>query len=193
MKHIYINTIENSVTIKDNRFKTVKKYENLSKNNSKMLNSIKLIIFAINKITVLDKRYYDEEYLFYITDENILKYIKNNYGFFYKKIDKEWKYDLDNTALSEIGRLLSLLSRFNFIDINYWIEDEEYKMNEKREYLAKLQSEYDSKIQDYLHTIQDLSDDEITEKTCMKLIREIRDIRNEREGIKKQIKKIDRR
>lgn len=193
MKHIYINTIDNSVTIKDRRFKTLKKYENLSKNDIPILNSIKLIIFSINKLMVLDKRYYDEEYLFYITDENILKYIKDNYSFFYKKVDKEWKYDLENKVLSEIGRLLSLLSRFNFIDINYWIEDEEYKINEKRESLAKIQSEYDSKTQDYLHIIQKLNDDEITEKTCMKLIREIRDVRRERENIKKQIKKLDRR
>lgn len=193
MKHIYINTIENSVTIKDRRFKTLQKYENLSKNDIPMLNSIKLIIFSINKLMVLDKRYYDEEYLFYITDENILKYIKDDNSFFYKKVDKEWKYDLENKVLSEIGRLLSLLSRFNFIDINYWIEDEEYRINEKRESLARIQSEYDSKIQDYLHMIQKMDEYELTEKNCVKLIREIRKVRLERDDIKKQIKKLDRR
>lgn len=193
MKYIYINTLENSVTIKDKKLKTLKKYENLSKKNDSMLNSIKLIIFSITKLTVLDKRYFDEEYIFYITDENILKYIKDNNSFFYKKIDKEWKYELDNKTLSETGRLLSLFARFNFKDILFWMEDEEYKANEKREGLAKIQSEYDTKTQDYLHTIQSLKDDEITPKYCMKLILEIRDVRKKREGVKKEIKKLDRR
>lgn len=193
MKYIYINTFINSVTIKDNKLKTIIKYENIARNEDDKLNSIKLIIFSINKIMVLDKQFYDEEYIFNLTDNDMLKYLKDECDFFYKKVNKDWKYELDNKSLSEIGRLLSLLSRFNFKDINYWIEDKEYKRNEKREKLSKIQSEYDLKIQEYLHIIQNLKDEEINKDICIDLIKKIRDTRRERANIKKQIKKLDRR
>lgn len=193
MKYIYINTVNNSVSIKNKKNRLIKKYENISRNNIELLNSTKLLIFALNKIFVMDKNHYnDEEYIFNISDEKLITYLKTEYDFFYEKINKDWKNELDNKTLSELGRLLSLLNKIPFKNVLYWIEDEEYIRNEKYEKYAKMQSEYDEAIQKLLHHIQGLKDKELESDYCISLIKEIRRVRLEREKVKKEIRKIDK-
>lgn len=196
MLNVYIDTFNKEITIRDKKNKLVKKYSNLSTNNAnELLSSIKLLMISLNKIFNMDSRYYDETYMFYITDSNLIEYIKADEFYIRTHIKREWNNELDNRTLSELGNLLKIFEKIGSKDIVYWdIEnDEKYALREEREKLNALQSKLDSEIQDVLHEIQKLKDDEITEAKALSFVMRIRHIRKQRNKVKTNIKNLEQK
>lgn len=196
MLNVYIDTLNKEITIRDKKNKLVKKYSNLSTNNAnELLSSIKLLMISLNKIFNMNSRYYDETYMFYITDSNLIEYIKADEFYIRTHIKREWKNELDNRTLSELGNLLKIFEKIGSKDIVYWdIEnDEKYALREEREKLNALQSKLDSEIQDVLHEIQKLKDDEITEAKALSFVMRIRHIRKQRNKVKTNIKNLEQK
>lgn len=196
MLNIYINTLNKEISIRDNKHKLIKKYSNLSTNNAnELLSSIKLFMISLSKVCNINNHNHDESCMFFITDSTLLRYIKIDEFNIRTHIKKEWKSELDNKTLSSLGNLLSLFSKFKNKDIVYWdVEnDEKYELREKREKFNQLQSEIDIEIQDILHEIQLLEDEEITEPKSLSCIMKIRHLRRKRNKIKTDIKKIEQK
>lgn len=197
MLNVYINTLNNEITLRDRKNKLIKKYSNLStkKSSSELLSAIKLLMISLNKIFNLNNRYYDETYMFYISNNELVNYIKADEFNIRTHIKKEWKKDLDNKTLSELGNLLNIFSKIGSKDIVYWDmeTDERYALREQRELLNQQQSELDTKIQDILHEIQILKDDEITEAKALSFVMNIRHLRKRRNKIKDNIKNLEQK
>lgn len=193
MIYVYIDKNERCVTFKNNKKKLIKEYNNIStKNSTDKLISIKLLIYSINKIFNLNKRFNDENYIFYINDESLIKYIKDE-NYFYEKVNAEWKNELDEKTYSELGNFLKMFKRIYGKDILYWIKDELYSLSNEKENLYLKQSKCDIKIQDILHEIRNLNKDEITPKISVDLVEQLREIGQVRVDIKNKIKNIEQK
>lgn len=196
MLNIYINTLNNEITFRDGKNRLVKQYSNLSTQKSnELLSSIKLLMISLNKIFNMNNRYYDEVYMFYITNNELLDYIKADEFNIRTHIKRDWKNELDNKTLSELGNLLNIFKKIDSKDIVFWDmeNDERYALRVERERLNERQSKIDSQIQDILHDIQNLKDDEITESKALSFIMNIRHLRKERNKIKTNIKNIEQK
>lgn len=196
MLNIYIDTFNNEITLRDGKNRLIKKYSNLSTQKSnELLSSIKLLMISLNKIFNMNSRYYDEVYMFYITNNELLTYIKSDEFNIRTHIKREWRNELDNKTLSELGNLLNIFKKINSKDIVYWDmeNDDRYALRIERERLNDCQSKIDSQIQDILHDIQKLKDDEITEAKALSFIMNIRHLRKERNKIKTSIKNIEQK
>lgn len=196
MLNVYIDTLNKEITFRDKKNKLIKKYSNLSTNNAnELLSSVKLLMISLNKIFNMNSRYYDETYMFYITNAKLIEYIKADEYNIRTHIKREWKNELDNKTLSELGNLLKIFEKIGSKDIVYWdIEnDEKYALREERERLNLQQSKLDSEIQDILHEIQKLKDDEITEAKALSFVMNIRHIRKQRNKVKTNIKNLEQK
>lgn len=192
MIHVYIDKNERQVILKNNKQKLIKEYSNISTKNSKdILISIKLLIYSINKIFLLNKRVNDDDYLFHINDEALIKYIKDE-NYFYEKVRIEWKDDLDDKTYSELGNFLSMFKRIYGKDIIYWVKDELFNLSSEKEALYLKQSECDIKIQDILHEIRNLKEKDVTAEQSVIFVKKLREIGQARIVIKNKIKDIEK-
>lgn len=195
MIKIYIDKNLREVTFKDRKEKMIKQYTNLSTKNSEgVLITIKLIIYSLNKIFNMNTKYDDEEYVFYINDEELFKYIKDtDQNTFYEKVNKDWRTSLEGKTYCELGRLLAIFKKLHNKDIVTWERDELFNLRNEKEKLYACQSECDIETQDILHAIQQLRDDEVTEQICISFIIKLRNVRKRRNKIKTGIKGLERR
>lgn len=192
MIHIYIDKNERRVILKNNKQKLIKEYSNISTKNSKdILISIKLLIYSLNKIFNLNKNFNDEDYIFHINDSSIIKYIKDE-NYFFEKVDIEWRDELDDKTYSELGNFLSMFKKIYSKDIEYWVKDELYNLSVEKESLYIKQSECDKEIQDILHEIRNLNEDDINSERSIIFVKKLRKIGQTRINIKNKIKEIEK-
>lgn len=194
MKKIIIDNSKNNVKIfcvKVNKDKLLGDYSNIKTSSDELLSAIKLIIFSINKIRIIDKNYInDEEYIFYIDNKEIIDLIKNETDFLIK-ILPEYHLLYNNVTVSEIGRLLSMLSKFNSKDILFLNNSKDYNLKCKREELYSRQSYCDTTTQDILHKIQNTDLSALSFDEALELLYKIKNIRIERCLVKQEIKMLN--
>ena len=190
MNKVYIDVIKCKVTIKDKKNRIVKSFENISTNNKDSVRlSIKFLMFAINKV-FSKKGFNDEDYIFYINDKEIINFIKDtDSNTIYKKVLKDWHDNLDLNTISELGNFLVQFNKINSKDIEYFEEDIEYLLQEKKQELLNKLSMYDSQIQDELHIIRELSDKDVIEHAEIRILK-LRELSIKRVLVKKELKKI---
>ena len=194
MKKIIIDNYRNHIKIfevKKNKEKLLIEYSNIKTSNEELLSSIKLIIFAINKIKNIDKNFVmDEEYLFYINNNEVVNLIKEETDFLVK-INPEFHLLYNKVTVSEIGRLLSLLNKLPNKDIVFLDDTKEYDLKCKREELYSKQSYCDTLTQDILHKIQNTDIESLSYKEALSILLQIKDIRLERCLVKEEIKSVN--
>ena len=192
MYHIYIDVNKREIVVKDIKFRTLKKYTNIStKNTNGVLRAIKLTIFSLNKVFKMNVRYNDFGYIFYINDKDLIRYIKTSDERFNIKIKHYW--NLDNKTLSELGNFLVIFSRLHNKDIVYWERDELFELKDKKEEFYMEQSRLDTLTQDILHDIKQIKKEDITEEFCNNSVLKLREIQIERGKIKRQIKSLEKK
>mgnify|MGYP006894300611 FL=1 len=190
--NIFIDINKREVLFRDYKLRLIKRYSNISTKNKEGLDkTTRLFIYALNKI-FLNRFYYDESYMFYVNNEEIIDLIKTENNNFLRRINKNWHKTLTEDTISQLGNFLSLFNRIKNKNLLYWENKELYEIIDKKEKLYQLQSECDIKTQDILHQIQKLPNEEIVEDICIKLILEIKNLRLERSKIKNKIKLLEK-
>ncbi|NLZ33669.1 MAG: hypothetical protein GX889_01940 [Clostridiales bacterium] len=193
MVNIFIDINKREVSFRDDKLRLIKRYSNISTKNKEDLDkTTRLFIYALNKI-FLNRFYYDENYMFYVNNKEIIDLIKTENNNFLRRINKNWHKTLTKDTISQLGNFLSLFNRIKNKNLLYWENKELYEIIDKKEKLYQLQSECDIKIQDILHQIQKLPNEEIVEDICIKLILEIKNLRLERSKIKNKIKLLEKK
>lgn len=191
MVNIYIDKNKREIVVKDKKDKIIKKYSNLStKNSDGIRRSVKLFMYSLNKIFLIN-RYNDEEYMFFINDEELISIIKLENDLFRTSINKEWHNIYDKKTVSEIGTFLSFLKRIKNKNAIYWERSELFNLKDEKENLYLEQSECDKNVQDILHEIQVLSEEDITDTNCMAFVYKLREVRKLRNSIKTKIKALE--
>lgn len=192
MVNIFIDINKREVLFRDDKLRLIKRYSNISTKNKEGLDkTTRLFIYTLNKI-FLNRFYYDESYMFYVNNEEIIDLIKTENNNFLRRINKNWHKTLTEDTISQLGNFLSLFNRIKNKNLLYWENKELYEIIDKKEKLYQLQSECDIKTQDILHQIQKLPNEEIVEDICIKLILEIKNLRLERSKIKNKIKLLEK-
>ena len=76
MVNIFIDINKREVLFRDDKLRLIKRYSNISTKNKEGLDkTTRLFIYALNKI-FLNRFYYDESYMFYVNNEEIIDLIK---------------------------------------------------------------------------------------------------------------------
>ena len=132
----------------------------------------------------------DEEYLFYINNNEVVNLIKEETDFLVK-INPEFHLLYNKVTVSEIGRLLSLLNKLPNKDIVFLDDTKEYDLKCKREELYSKQSYCDTLTQDILHKIQNTDIESLSYKEALSILLQIKDIRLERCLVKEEIKSVN--
>ena len=117
--NIFIDINKREVLFRDDKLRLIKRYSNISTKNKEGLDkTTRLFIYTLNKI-FLNRFYYDESYMFYVNNEEIIDLIKTENNNFLRRINKNWHKTLTEDTISQLGNFLSLFNRIKNKNLLY--------------------------------------------------------------------------